>query len=352
LRPDTRGPAVAILGRVALEAVLSRRHFLTGTAATIATIGARRTPAGANDSYKPHEGTEKYVRGQKLAVPFTRSIDANKLTYVDIRVLESETVVTEAGPILVVYARHGGIETTGFSSSLPQDRIVVVLMDSVRRLVIQDIIPSVTSGYIPPRLIAAERQAADKAAMVELRSMVYRPLLQKEFGGHVSHPEHIVDALRSFCREHELDHKIRAIVGLGSHDENKADLRPMSKGILPFEGLRRMLLETGVNPEVFEAIGDELNQPFEFAGWKQFNVWVKESGILRLERERLIEIATTIYEGLENPRQAIERNKLERQGGSVTVWGVRRAWFPWAVGLVGGVVFAVMLLVFRRSFRK
>jgi len=115
-------------------------------------------------------------------------------------------------------------------------------MDSVRRLVIEDIIPSVSSGYIPPRFIAGERQATDKAARVELRSMVYRAMLQKEFGGHVSHPEHIVDSLRSFCREHELDHKIRAIAGLGFLDENKADLRPMSKGILPFEGLRRMLL--------------------------------------------------------------------------------------------------------------
>jgi len=182
--------------------------------------------------------------------------------------------------------------------------------------------------------------------------MVYLPMLQKEFGRHVSYPEHMVDALKSFCREHELDHKIRAIAGLHFHDENKADLRPMSKGILPFEGLRRMLLETGMNPEVFEAIGHELNRPFEFAGWKQLNVWVRESGILNLERERLTEIAQTVYEGLENPRQAIERNKFERHGGSVTVWGVRRAWFPWAVGLVGGVVFAVMLLIFRRSFRN
>ena len=76
-------------------------------------------------------------------------------------------------------------------------------------------------------------------------------------------------------------------------------------------------------------------------------MWVKESGILNLERERLIEIAKTIYEGLENPRQAIER-QVERD----TVWGVRRAWFPWAAGLVGGVFFAVMLLIFRRSFRN
>src|SRR5882672_4957184 len=47
------------------------------------------------------------------------------------------------------------------------------------------------------------------------------------------------------------------------------------------------LLETGINPEVFEALGDELDRPFEFAGWKQFDVWVKESGIFTLERERL-----------------------------------------------------------------
>ena len=336
----------------AAAAVLSRRKFFTGTAATITTIAARRTLAGANDSYKPHDGTEKYVRGQTLAVPFVRSIETDHLTYADIRVLESETVVTEAGPILVVYARHGGIENAGFSSILPQDRIVVVLMDSVRRLVTQEIIPSVTSGYIPPRFIASDGQAVDKAARVELRSIVYRPMLQKEFGGNVSHPERIVDALKSFCREHELDHKIRALVGLGFLDENKADLRPMAKGILPFEALRRMLLETGVSPEVFEAIGDELNRPFEFTGWKQFNLWVKESGILGLDRERLIEIANTIYERLENPRRAIERNKFERHGGSITVGGVRLAWFPWAVGLVGGVVFAVAVLIFRRSLRK
>jgi len=221
-------------------------------------------------------------------VPFARDLATNQITYADIRVLESETAVTETGSIAVVYARHGGIGNLGFSSSIPHDRIVVVLMDSVRRLVIQDIIPSVSSGYIPPRLIANERHAADKAARVELRSMVYLPMLQKEFGGHVSHPEHIVDALRPFCREHELDHKIRAIVGLDSHDENKADLRPMSTGILPF----------------------------------------KESGILSVERERLIEIAKTVYEGLDNPRRAIERNKAERYGGSATVWGVRSSWLP------------------------
>jgi hypothetical protein len=332
--------------------VFSRRHLLKGTAATIVTIAAPRTPAGANGSYKPHEGTEKYVPGQTLAVPFARSIDTNQITYADIRVLETETAVTEAGPIVVVYGRHGGIENTGFSSILPQDRIVVVLMDSVQRLVIQEIIPGLTSGHIPPRLIASESHAVDEAARVELRSLVYLPMLQKEYSGHVSHPEHIVDALRLFTREHELDHKIRAIIGLGFLGENKADLRPMSKGILPFEGLRRMLLETGKNPEVFEAIGHELKQPFEFSGWKQFNVWVRESGILNLERERLIEIAKTTYAGLENPRQALERNKFERYGGSVTVWGIRLAWFPWAVGLVGGVVFAVMLLVFRRALRK
>src|SRR5882672_1348294 len=117
---------MVIHGGLALGAVLSRRHLLTSTAATIATIAARKTPAGANDSYKPHEGTEKYVRGQTLAVPFVRSIDTNHLTYADIRVLESETAVTESGPILVVYARHGGIGHAGFSSILPQDRIVVV----------------------------------------------------------------------------------------------------------------------------------------------------------------------------------------------------------------------------------
>jgi hypothetical protein len=242
---------VVITGGVALGAVLSRRHLLKRTVATLATIAARNTPTGANDSYKPHEGTEKYVRGQTLAVPFVRNIDTNHLTYAEIRVLESETVVTEAGPILVVYARHGGIGNAGFSSILPRDRLVVVLMDSVRRLVMQDIIPSVTSGYVPPRFIVGEEDVTDKAARVELRSMVYRPLLQKEFGAHVSRPEYMVDALRSSCREHELDHKIRAIVGLRFDDENKADLRPMSKGILPFEGLRRMLLETGMNPEVF-----------------------------------------------------------------------------------------------------
>ncbi len=222
---------------ISLEPLLgpcfSRRHLLKGTAA-IATIAARRTPAGANPSYKPHEGTEKYVPGQTLDVPFVRDLNTNQITYAEIRVLESETAVTEAGPIVVVYARHGGIEIPAFASALLQDRIVVVLMDSVRRLVIEDIIPSVTSGYIPPRFIAGERQTTDKAARVELRSMVYLPTLRKEFGRHVSNPEHIVDAFRSFCREHELDHKIREIVGLRFLDENKADLRPMSK-----EGLNK-----------------------------------------------------------------------------------------------------------------
>src|SRR5262249_45382080 len=73
-------------------------------------------------------------------------------------------------------------------------------MDSVQRLVLQDIIPGVTSGYIPPRFIAGEGQATDKAARVELRSMVYLPMLRKEFGKHVSNPEHIVDTMTSSVR--------------------------------------------------------------------------------------------------------------------------------------------------------